>query len=148
MDTVEEPRWVEGFLFDDKGGRVALILKRRPDYLAGKWNGIGGKVEAGETAWAAMVREFHEEAGVETVESDWFWFASLATKNGLIRCYCTFSSEYMEKVRRMTDEWVRPVRVRDIYLTPDRVVPNTRWLIPMVLSVHADEATSFEIVER
>jgi 8-oxo-dGTP diphosphatase len=54
----------------DPNGRVALIKKNRPDYLAGKWNGIGGKVEPGEAIEDAAVREVHEESGLDLLTSE------------------------------------------------------------------------------
>ncbi len=43
--------------------RVLLGMKKRGHGM-GKWNGFGGKVEAGEEIEAAALREFREEAGV------------------------------------------------------------------------------------
>ncbi|TWT40431.1 8-oxo-dGTP diphosphatase [Phycisphaerae bacterium RAS1] len=52
--------------FRERGGRVEfLILQRRPGaYLAGVWQGVQGKIEAGETAWQAALREMLEESGL------------------------------------------------------------------------------------
>jgi 8-oxo-dGTP diphosphatase len=36
-----------------------------------KWNGLGGKLEPGETMVEAAVREFHEEADCTTHPSQW-----------------------------------------------------------------------------
>lgn len=52
---------------DRKGGRVLLGLKKR-GFGAGKWNGFGGKVEAGETVEAAAERELREEAGIAATD--------------------------------------------------------------------------------
>lgn len=52
--------YVCGFAFTEDG-RVLLIRKARPDWQAGLLNGIGGKVEKGETPTGAMMREFEEE---------------------------------------------------------------------------------------
>lgn len=64
-------RYVLGFAFDSQG-RVCLIRKVKPEWQANKWNGVGGKVEYGESAIDAMVREFWEETGVYT-SSNMVW---------------------------------------------------------------------------
>jgi 8-oxo-dGTP diphosphatase len=55
-------RYVVGFLFSKDFRLVALIRKMKPAWQAGLLNGIGGKIEAGESTLDAMIREFHEEA--------------------------------------------------------------------------------------
>lgn len=42
-----------------------LLGKKKRGFGAGRWNGFGGKVEAGETIEEAARREFREEAGIE-----------------------------------------------------------------------------------
>jgi 8-oxo-dGTP diphosphatase len=54
-----------GLLLRRGDTEVALIEKTKPVWQAGYLNGIGGKVEAGETPLAAMIREFREETGAE-----------------------------------------------------------------------------------
>ncbi|MCK9345003.1 MAG: 8-oxo-dGTP diphosphatase [Candidatus Pacebacteria bacterium] len=44
--------------------QVLLGMKKR-GFGAGRWNGFGGKVEAGETIEEGARREFLEEAGIE-----------------------------------------------------------------------------------
>ena len=55
--------YVAGFCFSECGGRVALIRKLKPEWQRGLLNGIGGKMEPGESLHSAMVREFEEETG-------------------------------------------------------------------------------------
>jgi mutator protein MutT len=40
------------------------LAKKKRGFAEGKWNGMGGKVEDGETIDEAMVREVNEEVGV------------------------------------------------------------------------------------
>ena len=58
-----QPRERANLCFIVKGGRVLLIRKKR-GLGAGKINGPGGKLEAGETAEEAAIREVREEIGV------------------------------------------------------------------------------------
>lgn len=50
-------------LFLRRDGEVLLAMKKR-GFGEGRWNGVGGKVEAGETIESAMIRETQEEIGV------------------------------------------------------------------------------------
>ncbi len=40
------------------------------DYHAGKWNGMGGKLEADESPWQGARRELREETGLDLSEQD------------------------------------------------------------------------------
>jgi 8-oxo-dGTP diphosphatase len=48
-----------------RGGFVLAARRNRPADLAGGWEFPGGKVEPGEDESAALVRECHEELGVD-----------------------------------------------------------------------------------
>jgi 8-oxo-dGTP diphosphatase len=53
----------------DPDGRVLLAQRPASKSMAGLWEFPGGKVEAGETPEDALVRELHEELGIETWSS-------------------------------------------------------------------------------
>ena len=53
----------------DRDGRVLLAQRPVDKSMAGLWEFPGGKVEAGETPEAALVRELREELGIETQNS-------------------------------------------------------------------------------
>ena len=59
-----------GYVLSADGRQVLLIHRnRRPDDAHfGKYNGLGGKLEAGEDVVACIRREIREEAGLECVE--------------------------------------------------------------------------------
>lgn len=56
-----------GYVMSADGRQVLLVHRhRRPeDAHLGKYNGLGGKLEAGEDVVAGMRREIREEAGLE-----------------------------------------------------------------------------------
>ena len=50
----------------DRDGRVLVQQRSAHRSMAGLWEFPGGKVESGETPEAALVRELHEELGIDT----------------------------------------------------------------------------------
>ncbi|CAN5204164.1 8-oxo-dGTP diphosphatase [soil metagenome] len=59
-----------GYVFSPDRRRVLMVHRtaRPEDTHLGKYNGLGGKLEAGEDIVAGMCRELHEEAGIVPVD--------------------------------------------------------------------------------
>ena len=53
----------------DRDGRVLLAQRPEGKAMAGLWEFPGGKVEPGETPEACLIRELHEELGIDTWQS-------------------------------------------------------------------------------
>jgi 8-oxo-dGTP pyrophosphatase MutT (NUDIX family) len=64
-------RYSAGLAFSKDGTCFALIRKNRPLWQAGFLNAIGGEIEPGELPLDAMMREFREEASLQTRAGDW-----------------------------------------------------------------------------
>ncbi|MFT4111064.1 NUDIX hydrolase [Propionicimonas sp.] len=57
-----------GYVLSTDGTRVLLVHRsRQGDQHAGKWNGLGGKLEPDEDVYTCLCRELREEAGIEVV---------------------------------------------------------------------------------
>jgi len=84
--------YVAGIMFDLVTKEVALIRKNKPVWQAGKLNAIGGKIEAGETPHAAMVREFREETDCATVEEQWLPCSKLEGNDWSVQFFVTIGS--------------------------------------------------------
>src|SRR4051794_29957490 len=63
--------YVLGMAFSRDSRSMVLIEKKNPEWMCGFLNGVGGKIEPGETPIKAMQREFREETGVNTSTHDW-----------------------------------------------------------------------------
>ncbi len=61
-----------GFILSEDGRRVLLVHRNRRsgDAHLGKYNGLGGKMEAEEDAMACLKREVKEEAGIDCLETE------------------------------------------------------------------------------
>ena len=107
-------RYVVGFCFDTELEHVAIVKKNRPDYQAGLFNGIGGKIEFREIGKAAMEREFYEETGVRIDQNTWTHFGDKSDgKNFLVKVYYATSSNVFE-CKTVEDEEIFVVPVADI----------------------------------
>tara|TARA_Y100000768_G_scaffold136164_1_gene101356 strand:- start:53 stop:514 length:462 start_codon:yes stop_codon:yes gene_type:complete len=62
-------RVIDAYVFNRKNKEIRFLLLKRAktkiyEHL---WQGVAGKIEAGETSWEAAIRELKEETGFEPV---------------------------------------------------------------------------------
>lgn len=169
-DVRVKREWVVGFQFDDDARQVVLVRKNRPEWQAGRLNGVGGKVEPSDiTAVAterrgslldgdsadvvtavlrhAMVREFEEETGAPTKPDDWHHFADLVWEEGIVHFLRSFSTLNLERVHTVTDEAIETWDVPAIgYVGDGSITPNLRWLVPLAAHRH-DTYDFIDVVE-
>lgn len=122
-------RYVLGFMFSEDREEVAVIRKTKPQWQAGKLNGVGGKLEAIDAnPIDGMIREFREETGVEY--KDWQFFGIAHSPDWHIALYRAFSDE-VYKVQSPTEERVTVVPVS--WVQQNERISNLDWLIPAAL---------------
>jgi 8-oxo-dGTP diphosphatase len=116
----------------DVDGRV--LIGRRPagKSLAGLWEFPGGKVEAGETPEACLIRELDEELGIKVAQACLapFVFASHAYGDFHLLMPLYLCRKWDGFVRPRAHEalaWVRPERMAD-YPMPPADAPLVAWL--------------------
>jgi 8-oxo-dGTP diphosphatase len=68
-------------LYAFKGHELLMIHPKAKDDMPSKWNGLGGKLELGESMLDAAVREFQEEASCNTLPEQWQWLGQLYFPN-------------------------------------------------------------------
>jgi len=115
-----------GFLFSIDRQRVLLIRKRRPAWQAGKLNGVGGKLEAGESPLDAMIREFREEANLSI--NHWLHILTLTGADWRGHFFRAFGE--IDEAKSVTDEQLEIHRVDSL---PRDTIPNLHWMIPLML---------------
>ena len=120
----------------DVDGRVLLAQRPEGKSMAGLWEFPGGKVEPGETPEAALIRELHEELGIET------WASCLAPLTFASHGYDEFhllmplfACRKWEGVPMSREgqrlAWARPQQLRDFPMPPADIplIPILRdWL--------------------
>lgn len=116
---------VVGFVFYPSSS-VYLIRKKRPNWQAGKLNGIGGHVKKGELPEQAMRRECLEEAGLDI--SDWTYICHMQGDDWYLHVYSTIISA-RDELKTMTDEEIELINMHDLITA--ETIPNTKFLVHM-----------------
>lgn len=143
-------RYVVGFLFDTNGEEVVLIRKVKPEWQAGKYNGLGGHIDEGETPEQAMRREFLEEGGYDF--DRWELVCTLlgGHHGDFILYVFRGVTDEIHKVEEgiMEEGSVERRALHEFTFTEaSDLLPNLNWLIPMCLHLKNDAGMPFTILE-
>lgn len=133
-----------GFVFSPDLETVMLIEKDTSDKPSQKWqdgllNGVGGKIENGESAKECMIRECHEEFGVYI--ENWYELGNIIYRKGVVsddddnlislhvyRTVVDYDTFY--SIHQTGREKPVPVKLTELLDRTVRVVPNLEWIIP------------------
>lgn len=138
--------YVLGLLFGPQYGgseEVLLMRKKRPSWMKGKLNGIGGRVEEDESFDVAMSRELREETGlVWEPFRPAFAILKFPKAKSVVTCF-TSNRKYIRSAQSMTDEVVDRYGYPECLQRKD-LADHLRWLLP--LAVEFNRATVWEAV--
>lgn len=120
----QSPLLVVAIALVDPDGRVLLAERPTGKSYAGYWEFPGGKVEAGETPEAALIREIQEELGIDTHASCLapLQFSTGETKDGqpllLLLYICRRWQGRAAPQEGGQLAWVRAARLGDYEMPP------------------------------
>jgi 8-oxo-dGTP diphosphatase len=139
-----------------QAGRTLMLhrVKKANDMHAGKWNGLGGKLEAGETPEECAIREVYEESGLRWIAprlcglisfpqfsrgDDWYTFVFTGDR---------FTGELIESAEGDL-AWVENERLLELNLWPgDRIfmawLDDPRFFSAKFVYI-AGELTKYEV---
>ena len=120
-----------GFAFSVDRASVLLVRKTHPAWQAGNWNGVGGKIEGGERAHSAMLREFYEETGIATLS----WSPVAVLRGGPITVHFFYAATDIDFVAHLVshNDAGEPLRAWPVAGLPEHCIDDVRWLVPLCL---------------
>jgi 8-oxo-dGTP diphosphatase len=121
--------YVLGLIFNEPVTKVLLIQKLRPEWQKGRWNGIGGKVEKGESPAEAMARENKEESGM--TELTFVQRGTFICPGGTVFVFMARTETVNIQFDQKEDELLMEMRLDSL---PERMMANLQWIIPLCLA--------------
>ena len=121
-----------GIYFNEDLTKVALILKNRPKWQAGRYNFPGGKMEENEAGVECTIREFKEECTLNTKPFDWKQIGVI-TNNWDYLVYILVGVHKPEhgELKKGEDQKVKWVNVNRL---PKNRISNVKWLVEFALN--------------
>lgn len=136
-------------------GKTLMLhrVKKANDVHAGKWNGLGGKLEPGESPEQCVIREVREEAGLEIVRPRYHGlliFADFAGDDWFVWVFTAdqFSGDLAESSEGNL-KWIPNAEVTSLNLWPSDPIflpwLDTDKIFSARFQYHGDEMFGHEV---
>lgn len=133
---MEAHRIIYTLCFIQKNESLLMLYRHRPPN-AHQWNGVGGKIEAGETPRVAMEREIMEETGLAVENLTYRGLVTWNEEGGMHVYVANTAADHVTQ----TDEGVLAWKSIDWVLHSDQVVSNIPLFLPAMLDSKLDPCT-------
>ncbi len=130
ITTDSHLKYTLGFVFNSDCTRVLLVHKQRPEWQKGRANGIGGKLDQGESPEACISRETLEESRLSIPAESWRSLGLIRQAAGDVAVFYTQYNGSLADAKRGDHEEVEWFSVAQL---PSNVMDNLRWMIPLAL---------------
>lgn len=124
-------KYTLAFIFNASMDRVLLMHKSKPEWQAGRINGLGGKTEEGESSLDCIVREIMEEAGLKTDPTKWIMTGNLHAQSWSTDVFTYIYEGDEDDAQSLEEQKVEWFDARNL---PPNVITNLNWLVPACLA--------------
>ncbi len=119
-------KYTLGLIFDQSLSQILLMHKTKPAFQVGKLNGLGGKIEEGETPEACIAREVREESGLNIKPAAW---VRIGTTGGTNWTMEVFAHRYLGNLSDAKSLEAEQIEWFHINQLPTTVLTNIPWMI-------------------
>jgi 8-oxo-dGTP diphosphatase len=134
-----KPMIIYNICFITRGDEVLLLNRERSSWM-GCWNGIGGKLEPGESPRDSMIREIAEETGITGYDLDFrgliTWNSGAGSYGGMYTYVAKVPADYEFQVPLRTEEGILDWKKTGWILHPDNlgIASNVTRTLEMLLN--------------
>ncbi|HLU23871.1 MAG TPA: 8-oxo-dGTP diphosphatase [Bacillaceae bacterium] len=119
--------------FIRQGDNILLLNRENPEWM-GIWNGVGGKIDAGETPLQCILREVEEETGIVLDTAEYKGIVSWIS-GGMYVFVAELPDEFHFATPVKTDEGILDWKKIDWILHPhNQGMANLKYFLPAILN--------------
>lgn len=124
--------------FIKKDDEILMLNRESPSWM-GRWNGVGGKIEPGETSLECILREVREETGIQLTEAVYkgnvTWEVDGTYIGGMYAYIAELPKTYDYPTPIKRDEGILDWKKIEWILDPENVgMANVKYFLPKMLT--------------